>query len=54
MVATTSGRKIESENERWLLAKMAAPSVGMFSSPSTHGRKRSLRIGPRTRVFSTQ
>ena len=45
---------MESENERWLLAKMAAPVSGMFSSPSTHGRKSSRRIGPRTTVFSTQ
>ena len=35
----TSGRKIESENERWLLARIAPPSSGTFSSPRTHGRK---------------
>jgi len=36
---TTSGMKIESANDRWLLATMTGPSSGMFSSPSTHGRK---------------
>jgi hypothetical protein len=51
---TRSGRNTESEKERWLDAKMAAPSSGMFSSPSTHGRKSSLRIGPSTIVFRTQ
>jgi hypothetical protein len=35
-----AGRKNESENERWLLAMIAGPSSGMFSRPSTLGRKR--------------
>jgi hypothetical protein len=51
---THSGRKIESEKERWLLAKIAAPVSGMFSDPSTHGRNSRRRIGPRMTVFSTQ
>ncbi len=38
----TAGRKKESENDRWLLARIAGPSRGMFSSPSTHGRKAAL------------
>ena len=51
---TVSGRKIESENDRWLLAKIAAPVSGMCSEPSTQGRKSRRRIGPRMTVFSTQ
>jgi hypothetical protein len=32
---TISGRKIESRKERWLLARIAGPSSGMCSMPST-------------------
>jgi hypothetical protein len=32
---TSSGKKNESEKDRWLLAKMTAPSSGTFSSPIT-------------------
>ena len=32
---STSGRKTESENETWLLARITGPSVGTFCSPST-------------------
>ena len=32
---STRGRKIESQNERWLPARMAGPSSGTFSRPST-------------------
>ena len=35
----TAGRKNESEKERWLLARIAGPSAGMFSRPSTQGLK---------------
>ena len=41
-----SGPKKWSENDRWLLARMAGPSRGTFSVPSAHGRNRSVRIGP--------
>jgi hypothetical protein len=51
---TISGMKIESENERWLEAIMAAPSDGMLSSPLTHGRKRVRTTGPRKIRFMTQ
>jgi hypothetical protein len=47
-----SGRNIESENDRWLLARMAAPSEGIFSEPLTQGRNNTLRIGPRNMFFS--
>jgi hypothetical protein len=42
----TAGRKKESENERWLLARIAGPSAGMFSRPSTQGRKASFSDPP--------
>lgn len=42
----TAGRKKESENERWLLARMAGPSAGMFSRPSTQGLKATLSDPP--------
>ncbi len=32
---TISGMKIESENERWLLAMIAGPRAGTLSRPST-------------------
>ncbi len=41
-----SGAKKWSENERWLLARMAGPSRGTLSAPSDHGRKISRRKGP--------
>ena len=40
--SSIAGRKKESEKDRWLLARIAGPSLGMFSMPSTHGRKASL------------
>lgn len=46
----SAGKKKESENERWLLAMIAAPSVGMFSSPSIHGRKK-IRSSGATIIF---
>ena len=51
---TASGMKIESENDRWLLAMIAAPSAGTCSSPSTRGRNSSLNQGPRSANFSIQ
>src|SRR3954447_11828908 len=43
----TSGRKIESENDRWLLARMAAPFFGRCSIPSTRTRKKNRKMGVR-------
>ena len=51
---TTTGMKNESQNDRWLLARIAAPSAGMFSRPSTHGRQTSLSNGPRTMSLRNQ
>ena len=51
---TISGMKIESENDRWLLAMIAAPSAGTWSAPSTRGRKSSRSQGPRSTYFSSQ
>ena len=42
-----SGPKKWSENDRWLLARMAGPSRGTFSVPSAHGRNTIARNGPR-------
>src|SRR5256886_15856598 len=54
---TISGMKIESENDRWLLAMIAGPWFGTFSRPSTCGRKIALSQGPRStylsRLYST-
>jgi hypothetical protein len=44
---TISGKKIESRNERWLLARIAGPYAGMFSAPSTSGRKITRKVGYR-------
>jgi hypothetical protein len=42
----TRGKKNESQNDRWLLARMAGRSSGTFSRPSTHGRHSRCRNGP--------
>lgn len=46
--SSIAGRKKESENDRWLLARIAGPSRGMFSIPSTHGRNAALSGEPIT------
>ena len=51
---TMSGMKMESEKERWLDARIAAPWAGTLSSPLTHGRNSVFRTGPRTNVFMNQ
>ena len=52
--STMSGRKTESENDRWLLARIAGPSSGMFSMPCTQGRNRSRSHQPRNTYFISQ
>ncbi|CAB4763731.1 unannotated protein [freshwater metagenome] len=47
-------RKNESENERWLLATMAGPFSGTFSTPSSHGRKSTRSHGPMRMYFRIQ
>jgi len=47
-----SGKKMESENDRWLLARIAAPEVGTFSTPRVQGLKIKRSRGPRRNVFS--
>src|SRR5690349_3550540 len=42
---TDTGRKIESQNARWLLTSSAGPVVGTCSTPVTFGRKSSLTSG---------
>jgi hypothetical protein len=51
---TISGMKIESTNDRWLLAMIAGPWSGTFSRPSTCGRKTARSQGPRTMYLSSQ
>jgi hypothetical protein len=46
-----SGKKMESEKERWLLARIAGPEVGTFSTPRVQGLKIKRSRGPRTNVF---
>lgn len=50
---TISGRKMESEKDRWLLARMAGPVAGTWCSPSTQGRKTRRTGGPTTTCLST-
>ncbi len=54
LLGRTSGSHTESENDRWLLAKMAGPSRGTFSRPSTQGRKTVLSNGPRAKTLRNQ
>jgi hypothetical protein len=51
---TSSGKKNESEKDRWLLAKMTAPSSVTFSSPMTYGRKNNRRTGPKITFLRNQ
>jgi hypothetical protein len=44
---TTSGIKIESLKDRWLLAIITGPFAGTFRSPFTFGRKASIKNGVR-------
>jgi hypothetical protein len=46
-----SGKNIESEKDRWLLARMAAPEVGTFSTPRVQGLNKKRRSGPKMNVF---
>jgi hypothetical protein len=43
---------MESEKERWLLARIAAPEVGTFSTPRVQGLKIKRSKGPRINVFN--
>ncbi len=49
-----SGMNIQSEYDRWLLARIAGPLSGTFSAPSATGRKISFRKGPRAIHFRNQ
>ncbi len=49
-----SGRNTESMKERWLLARIAAPSAGTLRRPTIHGRKIAFRSGPITMYFISQ
>ena len=51
---TISGRKKESQKDRWLLARIAAPCFGTFSRPSVHGRQKVRRTGPISTNFAIQ
>ncbi len=45
---TATGMNTESEIDRWLLAKMAAPWEGTFSRPMALGRYTVFTTGPTT------
>src|SRR3954465_8330677 len=51
---TATGRKTESTNDRWLLAKITAPDDGTFSSPRVQGRNTEFANGPTMKVFKNQ
>ena len=51
---SVSGMNSQSAYERWLLARMAGPSSGMFSEPETRGRKTTRRSGPMAIHFKNQ
>ena len=51
---SVSGMKSQSAYDRWLLARIAGPSSGTFSTPAACGRKTSRRIGPRAIHFRNQ
>jgi hypothetical protein len=51
---TISGVKIESENDRWLQARITGPVAGTLARPSTSGRKSSFSNGPRNTYLSSQ
>ncbi len=51
---STSGRKNESMTARWLLARMAGPSSGTFSTPRTQGRYTRRSRGPTITRFINQ
>ena len=50
-LGTTSGRRRSSRKDWWLAARMAAPSVGMLSSPTASGLYSSRRTGPSNTYF---
>lgn len=45
---------MESEKDKWLEARIAAPVSGTLSKPLTHGLNNSFRTGPRKILFMTQ
>src|SRR2546423_3858391 len=47
---TDSGTNHESKNEQWLAARMAGPSAGTCSNPSTARRKYHRTRGPRSHL----
>src|SRR6188472_1829047 len=49
-----SGMNIQSEYDRWLLARMAGPLAGTFSAPETWGRKTRRSHGPRATHLRNQ
>ena len=49
-----SGMNSQSAYDRWLPARIAGPSAGTFSAPSTRGRKTSFSHGPMATHLSTE
>src|SRR6266542_4672110 len=51
---TSSGMNRLSEKDRWLPARIAGPSAGRFSSPSTDSRKNTRSHGPMNTCLNSQ
>ena len=52
--SSTRGSTNESITARWLLARIAPPSAGTFSTPRVHGLKKSFSHGPAKTRFINQ
>ena len=50
----SNGRKKESQKDRWLLARIAGRSSGMFSRPSIQGRQIRRSSGPSMMNLASQ
>lgn len=52
--SSMAGMNTESDTERWLLARIAAPSAGTLPSPLTKGRKSRRVAGATAKVLADQ
>ncbi len=52
--SSMAGMNTESETDRWLLARIAGPSVGTFPRPFTQGRNSRRVAGATANVLADQ